>query len=205
MSQIKILIVEDEVLIARDIARTLKGIDYEVTGIAYDGQSALKELKAYLPDLAILDINLGGEPDGIAVAKYIQDTLDIPFIFLTSYASEMIIDKAKRTRPMGYIVKPFSEKDLFSAIEIALYNYSQLVHPLKFDMERINKQLTSPLSVKEYEIVCDIYEGRTNQQLTGKHFISMNTVKTHIRHIYEKLHVDSRSEAIVRLRTILSL
>ena len=203
MSQIQILIVEDEVIIAKDIARILEGIDYGVSAIALDGTTALEELQAHPPDLALLDINLGGEPDGITVASFIQENLDIPFIYLTSYATELIIDRAKRTRPMGYIIKPFSEKDLFSAIEIGLYNYSQLVYPLKFDFERINKRLSTPLSMKEYEITCDIYEGKTNQQLAMKHFISMNTIKTHIRHIYEKLNVDSRSQAIVLLRNIL--
>ena len=203
MSNIKVLVVEDEVLIARDLAQILEGIDYEVVGIAHDGETALAMLKKHTPDIAILDINLGSQPDGVDVATYISAHLDIPFIFLTSYANEMIIDKAKRTRPMGYIVKPFSDKDLFSAIEIGLYNYAQLVHPLRFDLERINKRLPTPLSAKEFEILRDIYEGRTNQQLTARHFISMNTVKTHIRHIYDKLNAESRSEAIVVLRNLL--
>lgn len=205
MSQIKILIVEDEVLIAMDIAKILEGIDYDVSAIVYDGNAALHELQHRLPDLVLLDINLGRQPDGIAVATYIQEHLDIPFIFLTSYATEMIVDKAKRTKPMGYIIKPFSEKDLFSAIEIALYNYAQLVYPLKFDLERINKKLPNPLSNREFEIIHDIYEGKTNQQLASKHFISINTVKTHIRHIYEKLNVDSRSDAIILLRDLLKI
>jgi DNA-binding NarL/FixJ family response regulator len=203
MSVINILIVEDEVLIAHDIARTLEGIDYEVMDIAHDGDQAIQILSNRAPDLVILDINLGSKPDGIDVAQFIHEQLDIPFIFLTSYATELIVDKAKRTRPMGYIVKPFSEKDLFTAIEIALYNYAQLVYPVKFDFDRINKRLGNPLSAKEFEILCDIYEGKTNQQLTNRHFISINTVKTHIRHIYDKLNVESRTDAIVKLRHLL--
>lgn len=203
MSVINILIVEDEVLIARDIARILEGIDYEVMDIVHDGDQAIQILSNRVPDLALLDINLGSKPDGIDVAQFIHEHLDIPFIFLTSYATELIVDKAKRTRPMGYIVKPFSEKDLFTAIEIALYNYAQLVYPVKFDFDRINKRLDNPLSAKEFEILCDIYEGKTNQQLTTRHFISINTVKTHIRHIYDKLNVESRTDAIVKLRHLL--
>lgn len=113
MSKIKVFIVEDEVLIAKDIAQTLEGIDYEVTAIAYDSHSALEELQRTLPDIVLLDIHLQGPTDGITVAEYIRQHYDLPFIFLTSYASEMIIDKAKRTSPMGYIVKPFSEKTSF--------------------------------------------------------------------------------------------
>jgi DNA-binding NarL/FixJ family response regulator len=203
MSRIKILIVEDEVLIAQDIARTLEGIDYVVSDIAYDGNTAMTCLQKNPPDIALLDINLGSEPSGIQVAQHIQDEYDLPFIYLTSYASEMIVDKAKRTRPMGYIVKPFKERDLFSAIEIGLYNYAQMVNPLGFDLERLNMKLTIPLSSREFEILCDIYEGKTNQQLVNKHFISMNTVKTHIRHLFNKMNVQSRTAAIVSMRNLL--
>ncbi len=203
MSRIKVLIVEDEVLIAKDIAKTLEGIDYVVSGIAFDGSSALDQLKTNLPDLVLLDINLGSQPDGIQIATLIQEEYHIPFIFLTSYATGMIIDRAKRTRPMGYLVKPFREKDLFSAIEIGLHNYAQLVHPIQFEIERLNKKLDTSLSVREFEITCDLYEGKTNQQLASKYFITMNTVKTHIRHIFDKLGVQSRTEAIVLLRGLL--
>lgn len=203
MSRIKILIVEDEVLIAKDIAKTLEGIDYVVSGIAYDGNSAFEQLRTHLPDLVLLDINLGSQPDGIQVATHLQEHYQIPFIYLTSYATEMIIDRAKRTRPMGYLVKPFREKDLFSAIEIGLHNHAQFVYPLMFDLGRLNKKIHTPLSSREFEITCDLYEGRSNQQLAQKYFISINTVKTHIRHIFEKLGVQSRTEAIVLLRSLL--
>jgi len=203
MSKIKILIVEDEVLIAKDIAIILEGIDYAVSGIAYDGTSALEQIRSNSPDLVLLDIQLGSEPDGIQIAHIIQKEFDIPFIFLTSYATEMILEKAKRTNPMGYIVKPFTEKDLFSAIKIGLYNYSQLVHPVRYDLDRFNKKIPTPLSSREFELLCDIYEGKSNQQLVSEHFISINTVKTHIRHLFEKLNVQSRTEAIVKLRDLL--
>ena len=203
MSKIRVLIVEDEVLIAKDIAIILEGIDYAVSGIAYDGTSALEQIRTNTPDLALLDIQLGSEPDGIQIAQIIQKEFDIPFIFLTSYATEMILEKAKRTNPMGYIVKPFTEKDLFSTIKIGLYNYSQLVHPVRYDLERFNKKIPTPLSAREFELLCNIYEGKSNQQLVSEHFISINTVKTHIRHLFEKLNVQSRTEAIVKLRDLL--
>jgi len=203
MSKIRVLIVEDEVLIAKDIAIILEGIDYAVSGIAYDGTSALEQIRTNTPDLALLDIQLGSEPDGIQIAQIIQKEFDIPFIFLTSYATEMILEKAKRTNPMGYIVKPFTEKDLFSTIKIGLYNYSKMVHPVRYDLDRFNKKIPTPLSSREFELLCDIYEGKSNQQLVSEHFISINTVKTHIRHLFEKLNVQSRTEAIVKLRDLL--
>ena len=204
MSRINILIVEDEVLIANDLAKTLEGIDYAVSGIAYDGPSALRQIRTHPPDLVLLDINLGSQPDGLQIAEHLQEEFRIPFIFLTSYATEMILDKAKRTRPVGYIVKPFTEKDLFAAIEIGLHNYSLFAHAVRFDFAALNKQLPTPLSLREFEIVQDLYEGKSNQQLAEKYFISINTVKTHIRHIFEKLQVQSRTEALVMLRNLLN-
>jgi CheY-like chemotaxis protein len=106
----RILIVEDEVLIANDLARTLEGMDYAVSAIAYDGNAALKEIATNAPDLVLLDINLGSQPDGIRIAEELQKTHQIPFIFLTSYATEMILDKAKKTQPVGYVVNLLPKK-----------------------------------------------------------------------------------------------
>ena len=203
MSEIRVLIVEDEVPIAQDIANILEGIDYVVSGIAYHADKALSELKYNCPDIVLLDINLEGEKDGIDIANIIKSQYELPFIYLTSYGDKNTIERAKPTRPMGYIIKPFDETDLFSALEIALYNFSQMHYPLNFDMEKLNAKLLSKLTAKEFEILCDIYDGKTNQQLANKHFISRNTVKTHIKHLYDKLNVESRVEAITSLRTLL--
>jgi ATP/maltotriose-dependent transcriptional regulator MalT len=116
----------------------------------------------------------------------------------------MVIDRAKRTQPMGYLVKPLKDQNLFTAINIGIHKYHQLIHPIRFDMDRLNKKLDTPLSSREFEITCDLYDGVTNQQLANKYFISMNTVKTHIRHIFDKLGVQSRTEALVLLRSILN-
>ena len=203
MSQIRVLIVEDEVPIANDIAETLEGIDYEVSGIAYDSDKAMHELKYNCPDIVILDINLEGEKDGVDIANVIKSKYELPFIYLTSYGDKKTIERAKLTRPMGYIMKPFSPTELFSTLEIALYNYSQLHYPLNFDIDKLNSKLLSKLTAKEFEILCDIYDGKTNQQLESKHFISRNTVKTHIKHLYDKLNVQSRVDAITTLRRLL--
>ncbi len=203
MSEIRVLIVEDEVPIANDIANILEGIDYQVSGIAYNSDKALSELKYNCPDIVLLDINLEGEKDGIDIAHIIKSQYELPFIYLTSYGDKGTIERAKLTRPMGYIIKPFNETDLFSTLEIALYNYSQLHYPINFDMDKLNNKLLSKLTTKEFEILCDIYDGKTNQQLANKHFISRNTVKTHIKHLYDKLDVESRVEAITTLRTLL--
>lgn len=204
MATIRILIVEDEPLIAEDIRDCLTNVDYSVSAVAHNKEQALEALKRETPDLALLDINLGKNMDGLEIAKTINDRYYIPFIFLTSYSNQPVIDQAKVTRPMGYIMKPFNERDLFSSIEIALYNFSQGGRPRHFKLETLNQRLESAFTEREFEILKDIYEGNTNKQLAAKHFVSINTIKTHIQNIYDKLDVHSRSEAIARLRALLS-
>ena len=116
----KILITEDEVIIAEDIAACLEELGYEVCAID-SGIDTIAMVRETKPDLVLLDINIKGERDGIETATIIKEEFGIPFIFLTAYADEKTIDRAKTTEPYGFIVKPFDEKDLRSAIEIALY------------------------------------------------------------------------------------
>ncbi len=205
MSHIRVLIVEDEVLIAEDIRACLNNFDYKVSGVAYDQAAALNELRDNPPDIVLLDINLEGGLEGIEIAKIINKTYKLPFIYLTSYANRSVLEQAKPTRPMGYVVKPFDEKDLFTALEIAYFNYGQLMKPARWDLDKFNQQLYSHLTTKEFEILRDLFEGKTNKQLCEKHFVSINTVKTHVKNIYEKMDVHTRSEVIAKSRSLLGI
>lgn len=202
MATIQILIVEDEPLIAEDISEYLSNVDYSVLGIAYNKVQALEVLDNQIPDMVLLDINLGGNLDGIELAHLINEKYPVPFIFLTSYAHKSILDLAKVTRPVGYLLKPFTERDLFSSIEIGLYNFSQSAQPRNFHLDRINSELLTPLTEKEFQALQGIFEGCTNKQMAEKHFVTVNTIKTHLQNLYEKLGVRSRSEAIVKLREL---
>ncbi|MCF6168039.1 response regulator [Lutibacter sp.] len=117
----KILIVEDEPIIASDIEMSLEEIGYDVIGIEEDAESALQSIKNNKPDLVLLDINLDGDMDGIILAEEINLHFHIPFVFLTSNTDNLTINRVKRTKPAGFIVKPFTDKDLQSNIEIALF------------------------------------------------------------------------------------
>ncbi len=200
MSHIRVLIVEDEPLVAHDIASTLSGINYEVSGIAYTVAKARHQLATNLPDIVLLDIHLGTDTDGIVLAELIRQQYQIPFVYLTAYADAGTLERAKRTLPMGYLVKPYDERDLFATLEIALYNFGQLQGPVHFDLEQFNANRVGKLTPREFEILQDLYEGKTSQQLCDKYFISLNTVKTHIKHLYEKLNVQSRAELMVLVR-----
>ncbi|MBK8504855.1 MAG: response regulator transcription factor [Saprospiraceae bacterium] len=200
MSNIRVLVVEDEPLIAEDIRETLDNIDFEVSGVAYDSDVALYELSSNTPDIVLLDINLGSDIDGIDIAEIINRKYQIPFIYLTSYADRSTVDRAKHTRPMGYIVKPFDERDLFTTLEIALFNFSQTQPKIELNLEHVNTKLLGKLTQKEFEILTSIFEGKTNRQMADEHFISLNTIKTHVKNLYDKLDVHTRTQAITKLR-----
>ena len=203
MNEIRVLIVEDEPLIAQDISSILEGYDYSVAGICHTPVKARQFLQSDTPDIALLDVNLNADSDGISLGEHILKNYEFPVVYLTAYADKKTIDRAKHTKPMGYIVKPFDEKDIFTTLEIALYNYANLLKPVQFDKKLINSNILSPLTDKEFDILRDIYEGKTNRQLAEQHFISINTVKTHIKNLYDKVEVGSRTEVIVKVRSLL--
>ncbi|HAD97704.1 MAG TPA: DNA-binding response regulator [Cryomorphaceae bacterium] len=121
----EILIVEDEPLIAEDIAETLKEAGYGVSGIAHNANDAIKILRNSSPSLVMLDIRIDGEIDGLMLAGIIKDQFDLPFMFLTSYTDPATLDKVKQLQPYGFIVKPFDDRELTSNIEIAIHRFKK--------------------------------------------------------------------------------
>ncbi len=195
-TEIKVLVVEDEALIAEDIAASLNAIDYRIAGIAYSSEKALDMLHNQAPDLVLLDIQIKGSMSGIDIAQIINEKYQIPFIYLTSFADKLTVEQAKKTMPYGYVVKPFSEKELFSSIEVALYRFSHESRKKIPSLEDINQMTIATITPKEYEVLIDLCDGLTNQQLSDKHFISINTVKTHVKQILLKLDVPNRTSVI---------
>ena len=205
MSDIRVLIVEDEPLIAADISACLKKNDYIVTAICYTKAQGEKELFENLPDIVLLDINLKNGEEGIDLAKKINTAYKIPFVFLTSYSDKQTLQSAKAAAPSGYIVKPFSCGGLYAALEVAIYNYAQQ-HKISFpelSLSAVNKTLPAALSDREFEVLQLIYDGYTNQQIAEKVFVSVNTIKKHINNAYLKLDTTTRTSAIARLRELM--
>lgn len=116
---IKIVIVEDEMIIGANISLQLSSLGYEVTGIIPRGEEALIHIKENKPDIALLDIQLKGKLDGIETAKLMQEDFDIPLIYITANADEVNFNRAKDTKPFAFISKPFRKLDLQHAIELA--------------------------------------------------------------------------------------
>ena len=123
MSQAKIMVVEDEGLIANDIALQLRRGDYAIEGMASSGEEALHLLESLHPDLVLMDIRLRGKLDGIDTASRVRTDYHLPVIFLTSHADAETLSRAKRAGPAGYIVKPFRQINLCSAIEMAMFKH----------------------------------------------------------------------------------
>jgi DNA-binding LytR/AlgR family response regulator len=123
MIPIKILIVEDELIIAEDIRMQLIKLGYQVTGIAKSYDSAMELLEEDPPELMLVDIVLKGERDGIELAQIVKKNYDLPVVFLTSHTDRHTVEKAKKVNPEGYLLKPFQKEDLYTSIEIALSNF----------------------------------------------------------------------------------
>lgn len=152
MNKIRILVVEDESIVAKDIQNTLIKLGYEVPATASSAASAYEKLEQVQPDLVFLDIKLKGEEDGIDIAGHIKERYNIPVIFLTSYVDQETLDRAKVTEPYGYIVKPFNESDLKTTVEMALFKYSR-DREVKDSQQRLANALSR---VEEAIIVTDV-------------------------------------------------
>jgi PAS domain S-box-containing protein len=123
MSNTAILIVEDEAIVAEDLKNKLKRLGYEVAGIAAEGEEAVALVGSLRPNLVIMDIQLEGSIDGIEAAQAIQHFCDVPVIYLTAHSDSATIARAKLTGPIGYILKPFEERELAIQVELALYKH----------------------------------------------------------------------------------
>ena len=120
----KVLIVEDEGIVARETEYRLKDLGYNICGLAASGAEAIKKADKARPDVVLMDIMLKGEMDGIEAAEQIHSKFSIPVVYVTAHADETTLQRAKRTEPMGYLLKPFNERELHAAIEIALYKHT---------------------------------------------------------------------------------
>jgi DNA-binding LytR/AlgR family response regulator len=140
MSKTRILVVEDESIVAKDIQRTLEKLGYDVPATASSAASAYEKLEEVEPDLVFLDVKLKGEQDGVHIAEHIKDRYDIPVIFLTSFVDQDTIDRAKVTEPYGYLVKPFNEGDLKTTVEMALFKFSK-DRELRLSEQRLSNAL----------------------------------------------------------------
>ena len=125
MSSVTVLIVEDELLIARDLSQRLKKNGFKVSGVASSGVKAHELIKATTPDLILMDIVIKGFKDGITLAKEVHRLYNLPVIFLTAYADNETLQRSEQSGAYGYILKPFNEPELLVTIRLALQKHNQ--------------------------------------------------------------------------------
>ena len=174
MKKTKILIVEDEAIIALEIQSHLEDLGYEVTGIANSGEGAIKKIKENQVDLILMDIHLKGDMDGIETAEIIQTIRPVSIIFLTANSDKKVIDRAKRTKPNGYLLKPFKTEELKVAIEMAIYisgletERKQALDDLQkshSELERRVKKRTANLVKANSELQGEIKKNKLTEQM----------------------------------------
>lgn len=168
MSEARIMIVEDERIVAEDIKEGLENMGYAVTSVAKSGEMAIKMAKENRPDLVLMDIVLKGKMDGIETAKQFRFCFDIPVVYLSAYSDDNILERAKLTEAFGYVIKPFREKELQVNIEMALYKH-KMEKKLKESKEWFSTTLKS---IGDAVIAVDInnnvvFMNPTAQLLTG--------------------------------------
>ena len=128
-SPVKIMIVEDESIVALDLSMRLQKEGYEVAGIADNSDEALALFTSQQPDLVLMDINIHGDKDGIETAKALKQVHDVPLIFLTAFSQSEYVNRAKAVNPSAYLVKPFNNDSLHTSIQIAIHNFALLNKP----------------------------------------------------------------------------
>lgn len=159
----KILVVDDEAIITMQLEERLNAMGYTVPGMAASGEDAIEKARRLKPDLVLMDIVMPGKLNGIEAAKTITEELDIPVVFVTSYADDAIIQKAKQVGPYGYIVKPFNELEIKAAIEVALFR--------KFAEQELRKAAAIPKKSARLK-------GGEAEEEIGAEYIDLPEIKT---------------------------
>ncbi len=175
-----ILIVEDEALIADDIANTLEKNGYRITDIVDNAEDALEACTREKPDVALLDINIKGDMDGLELAPLLK----LPFIFLTSYYDQHTLNRARTVKPSGYIVKPFAEKDLIVNIELAFEKKTLSAHQPALPVKLFVRKDQEIIALDSDRIVfAEAFDNYTNVYTETDKYIISHTLKS----IEEKL------------------
>ncbi len=162
----RLMLVDDEAIIATQLEELLTPLGYEVAGMACSGEEAVGMAKDLKPDLILMDILMPGVLDGIAAAEKIKAQLGIPVIFLTGYADEELINRAKSLEPLGYVLKPFRAEQIKVAIEIALYkkDMEEALHKAHEELERRVEERTTELLGANERLKWEIQDRKQAEQ-----------------------------------------
>lgn len=205
---INVLIVEDELIIAEDLKIMLQNMDYEVIGIATSFSQAEKLLETTEPDIILIDIILKGEKTGVDLAMLIRENYQIPFIYVTSSTDKITLEKAKKTLPNGYLLKPFQREDIYVAVEIALANFAQQEKPDEVIIQNsiLIKDGTTYVKLKFSDILWLQAEGNYVEiHTTQKKHLIRTTLKDFFEKIPKSIFLQTHKSYVVNLKSITSV
>jgi DNA-binding LytR/AlgR family response regulator len=172
---IKIAIVEDELIIAESIKLALESYGYKVLEPVINFTFAIQRINEEKPDLVFIDIRLSGSKDGIDLANEINAHYNLPFIYLTSNSDPRTVDRAKRTFPSAYLSKPFNKTDLYTAVELAVYNY-QTANNIVDDNHEQNLSIRDYVFIKKSKAFVKLYYDEILYINCNHVYIELNTV-----------------------------
>jgi len=166
----KLLIVEDDYLIATDLQRILEKAGYIVTGLADSVEEALQIIGNVRPDIVLLDIFLKGEMTGIDLARTLKQR-NIPFVFLTANSNQKVMEEVKKTEPYGFLVKPFRDKDVLSALEIARYRHAHSTEASLRQEQALQVAVNNALiNIKDLDMLCKAIATEINRIVSFQAF-----------------------------------
>lgn len=194
----RVLVVEDEIITARDIENKLTGLGYEVSAIVSSGEEALRVVAQLSPGLVLMDIILEGNMDGIEAARQIKEQFDIPVVYLTAHSDIETLHRAKITEPHGYIVKPVTKRELTVVLSIALYNHKMETDKRR-NLEHRYKRLLE--SITDYIYTVDVENGRPVKTTHGPGCAGVTGYTTEDYAAdpylwYEMIHEEDRGKAL---------
>lgn len=214
MTEARVLIVEDEVIVAEALRQTLKASHYKVIGHATDGREAIQMARQLHPDVILMDIVLRGRTSGIEAAVSIQREIDTSIIYVTGQSSEPLVNAAARSGAFGYIVKPFQAQQITSSIKIALHrrNDARVIkehapgHRGPLAAERASAPRDTATTPAKIQGLCvtprekDVIRGLISYRRLGKVAtvlgISVHTARNHLKSIFRKLNLHSQDELL---------
>lgn len=191
---INILLIEDEFIIAKDIKILLSKDDYAFVEVARDYKSALKLFNQNSYDIVISDINLNDEKDGIEIIAEFSKIKKLPVVYLTAYSDLDFVNRAEKTMPFAYILKPYNNNQLIATINLALINYNKNKRAVPENEENTSK--LELLTSREKEVLIILSTGKISKEIAETLNISIYTVEQHKKNIKKKLNLTTLGELV---------
>lgn len=189
-----VLLVEDELIVAMDIKKSLEGHEGNRVFTARHLNEAKVVFETEQIDVVICDVNLNAEKDGIEIIEDLTQLKPVPVVYLTAYDNSEIVERAKKTSPYAYLLKPFNESQLLLTLDLAQLNFKKHDNSIAFNEENDNKLRC--LTKREKEVLIVIAAGKTSKEIAYTLNISQHTVDKHKKNIKKKLNLNTLGELV---------